>query len=98
MIEAVTVSALTDDTMNFEVLLSNTTRFLPSAITWKSCAQLEGIAYMLHLNYPNPSSIGIYNKLLNAYTFINCLCTLNSIANVIDLFLVVVASMHKQQR
>ena len=57
VIESVTVSALTDDIMNFEVLLSNTTRFLPSTIACKSCAHMEGIVYMLHLNTPNPFPI-----------------------------------------
>ena len=59
-IETVAVTALTDDNINFRVLLSNTTRFLPSTITWKSCTIIDGIAYMKHLNHPDPSSIGIY--------------------------------------
>ena len=42
VIETITVTALTDDTMSFQVLLSNTTRFLPSPITWKSCIHGKG--------------------------------------------------------
>ena len=43
VIEAVSVSTLTDDNMIFKVLLSNTTRILPSTFTWKSCAHVKGI-------------------------------------------------------
>ena len=42
--DTVTVTTLTDDSMSFKVLLSNTTRFIPSTLTWKSCTHVEGIA------------------------------------------------------
>ena len=51
VVDSVAVSALTDHSMSFRVLLSNTKRFLPSAITWKSCTHVEGMAYIAPSNF-----------------------------------------------
>ena len=46
VIESVTVAALTGS-VSFTVLLSNTTRFLPSPITWRSCTHQKGRTLLL---------------------------------------------------
>ena len=42
VIQAVTITYFTDDSKRFNVLLSNTTKFLPSPITWQSCIHIKG--------------------------------------------------------
>ena len=46
VIESVTVAALTKS-VSFTALLSNTTRFLPSPITWRACTHQKGKTLLL---------------------------------------------------